>query len=75
MLHEAKRELRRGECRVSGSERMKLFVRKVFLKLGVERVKLVVFRMVSTVIKYDALCHARATRRFRCEPHDMVICK
>ena len=46
-----------------------------FFKLGVERVKLVAFRMVSTVIKYNALCHARATRRFHCEPHDMVICK
>ena len=75
MLHEAKHELRRGECGVSRSERMKLFVRKVFLKLGVERVKLVVFRMVSTVIKYNVLCHARAMWRFRREPHDMVICK
>ena len=31
--------------------------------------------MVSTVIKYNVLCHAWATRRFRREPHDMVICK
>ena len=77
MKRSVRHDERSVKCRVSRLERMKLIevVGKVFKNWSQEGKLLLGFRMVSTVIKYKALCHTWATWQFRCEPHDMVICK